>query len=110
MAAAALSLFWALRQLDPQARDDQVCRIREGHLAELFEQAGHRRAAGGADRRVHHSTFGSGGNPSRLELGPAGAFVASLDADRRSHSHPLRVAAHASVRLTASAWLSSRQV
>ncbi len=38
----ALSLFWAaVRQLDPMARDESgLAGSREGHLAELFKQAG----------------------------------------------------------------------
>ena len=63
-----LSLFWAaVRQLDPQARDESgLAGSREGHLAELFEQAGLRDVRVVSAHRAGRTTTPSpsGGNPS----------------------------------------------
>jgi SAM-dependent methyltransferase len=82
-----LSLFWAaVRQLDPQARDESgLAGSREGHLAELFEQAGLRDVRSSVlTVRVGHDTFDDWWEPFTLGVGPAGAYVSGLDAEQRS--------------------------
>jgi SAM-dependent methyltransferase len=82
-----LTAFWSVvRELDPAA-DDESDRagVREGHLAELFTQAG---LAGTQIStltvRVHHDGFEQWWGPFTLGVGPAGAYLASLDPDRRA--------------------------
>lgn len=82
-----LTPFWrAAREIDPHT-DAELDRagVREGHLAELF------RAAGVGDvrstsiySRLAHPSFGSWWQPFELGVGPAGVFVAGLDAERRA--------------------------
>jgi len=83
---APISLFWAaVRQLDPGADDESgLAGARQGHLAELFE------AAGLLDVeetdlavQVEHASFDAWWEPYTLGVGPAGAYVARLDAARR---------------------------
>lgn len=78
-----LSVFWeAARELDRTVADEsQLPGSREGHLTELFE------AAGLTDVEetvlsvsVEHSSFDEWWEPFTLGVGPAGAFVAGLDA------------------------------
>ena len=77
-----LTAFWsAVRELDPAA-DDESGRagVREGHLGELFAQAG----LGGTQVstltvRVRHASFDHWWEPFTLGVGPAGAYLASLD-------------------------------
>jgi SAM-dependent methyltransferase len=79
-----LSLFWqAARELDPDVEDEsERAGTREGHLAELFEAAGLGEIEQGAlSVRVQHPSFDDWWEPFTLGVGPAGAFVASLDAD-----------------------------
>jgi SAM-dependent methyltransferase len=79
-----LSLFWqAARELDPDVEDESGrAGSREGHLAELFEAAGLGEIEEGAlSVRVEHPSFEDWWEPFTLGVGPAGAFVAGLDAD-----------------------------
>jgi SAM-dependent methyltransferase len=79
-----LSLFWqAARELDPDVEDEsERAGTREGHLAELFEAAGLGEIEEGVlSVRVEHPSFEDWWEPFTLGVGPAGAFVASLDAD-----------------------------
>lgn len=81
-----LSTFWrAVRDLDPAADDESgLAGVREGHLAQLFAQAGL-----GATQdttltvRVRYATFGQWWEPFTLGVGPAGSYVASLTPDGR---------------------------
>jgi SAM-dependent methyltransferase len=81
-----LSAFWrAVRELDPGADDESgLAGVREGHLAQLFAQAGL-----GAIQvttltvRVRQAGFESWWGTFTLGVGPAGAYLASLPADRR---------------------------
>jgi SAM-dependent methyltransferase len=80
-----LSLFWtAVRQLDPAAEDEsELAGARAGHLAELFTAAG----LDDIDDtdlavRVEYSSFDDWWEPFTLGVGPAGAYVAGLDAVR----------------------------
>ena len=82
-----LAAFWAaVHELDPAAADESdLPGVREGHLASLFDQAG---LAGPEVStlavRVRHASFDDWWQPFTLGVGPAGAYVASLAADRRA--------------------------
>jgi len=80
---APISLFWtAVRQLDSAADDESgLAGVRKGHLAELFETAGLRDVVD-ADLavQVDHASFDDWWQPYTLGVGPAGAYVARLDA------------------------------
>jgi SAM-dependent methyltransferase len=81
-----LAVFWqAVRALDPGARDESaLAGAREGHLAELFRAAGlHDVADTTLAIRVRHASFEEWWEPFTLGVGPAGAYVATLDAERR---------------------------
>ena len=82
-----LSLFWdAAREGDPDVMDESsLAGAREGHLTELFEAAGLRdveETAHSVD--VEHPSFDEWWEPFTLGVGPAGAHVASLDADQQA--------------------------
>ena len=82
-----LSAFWrAARALDPAATDEgRLAGGREGHLAELFASAGLRAVESTAlAATLAHPTFEEWWEPFTLGVGPAGAYVAGLDADRRA--------------------------
>jgi SAM-dependent methyltransferase len=82
-----LTAFWsAVRELDPGA-DDESSRagVREGHLAELFAQAGlSGTQVGTLTVPVRHADFEHWWEPFTLGVGPAGAYLASLTPDRRA--------------------------
>jgi SAM-dependent methyltransferase len=78
-----LAAFWdAAHELEPDADDEsRLAGARRGHLTELFAAAGLseiEEAAISAD--VEHPTFEEWWEPFTLGVGPAGAFVAQLDA------------------------------
>ena len=82
----ALSPFWKVaRTLDPEIDDESgMAGVREGQLADLFA------AAGVSDIRsgkltIHQgfTGFAEWWEPFTLGVGPAGAYVASRDADAR---------------------------
>jgi SAM-dependent methyltransferase len=81
-----LSVFWrAVRELDPGADDESnLAGVREGHLAELFAQAG----LGAAEAttltvQVRQDGFESWWETFTLGVGPAGAYLTSLPAERQ---------------------------
>jgi SAM-dependent methyltransferase len=81
-----LSLFWdAARELDPDVEDEsELAGAREGHLAELFEAAElHEIEDLALSVSVEHPTFEDWWEPFTLGVGPAGAYVAGLDPERR---------------------------
>jgi SAM-dependent methyltransferase len=81
-----LSTFWqAVRDLDPGARDESAqAGARDGHLAELFDQVGLTRVEQVTMTvRVPFADFDAWWQPFTLGVGPAGAYVAELDLDRR---------------------------
>ncbi len=81
-----LSRFWeAVTELDPGARDEsRLAGAREGHLATLFDEAGlHDVQPGVLTVRVGFADFEDWWQPYTLGVGPAGAYVAGLDAARR---------------------------
>lgn len=81
-----LGIFWdAARTRDPEI-DDESDRpgVRKGHLAELFEAAGLRDIESSAlGVSLEHPTFDAWWEPFTRGVGPAGAYLASLDADQR---------------------------
>jgi len=82
-----LSLFWsAARALSPAVHDEsQLAGAREGQLGELFEAAGLRDVeAATVSAKIEYATFGEWWEPFTGGVGPAGAYVMSLDADRRA--------------------------
>jgi SAM-dependent methyltransferase len=82
-----LSVFWkAARELDPGVADEsQLAGAREGHLTQLFREAGLEEIEERAlSVRVVHPSFDEWWEPYTLGVGPAGAFVAGLDTERRA--------------------------
>ncbi len=104
-----LTAFWrAVRELDPSADDEsELPGVREGHLAQLFGQAGLAGAhATALTVRVRHATFDEWWEPFTLGVGPAGAYVASLaDRDRAAlREHCRQELAPAPIEVSATAW------
>jgi len=82
-----LSVFWqAARELDPEVDDEsERAGAREGHLAELFEAAGLRGIeATVLSASLEHPSFEEWWEPFTRGVGPAGSFVAGLDAERQA--------------------------
>jgi SAM-dependent methyltransferase len=82
-----VSGFWrAARELDPAADDESgLAGTREGHLAALFAQAGLSAVQSSTlTVRVRQPDFESWWEPFTLGVGPAGAYLAALDGDRRN--------------------------
>lgn len=82
-----LRFFWeAARALDPAVDDESTYPgAREGHLAELFAAAGLREIESTAlSVSLEHPTFDAWWEPFTRGVGPAGAYLASLDAGRRT--------------------------
>jgi SAM-dependent methyltransferase len=82
-----LSVFWkAARELDPGVEDEsQLAGARDGHLKQLFRAAGLEAIEEIAlTVRVLHPSFEEWWEPYTLGVGPAGGFVAGLDAERRA--------------------------
>lgn len=81
-----LSVFWeAARTLDPDVDDEsRLAGAREGHLAQLFGEAGLEAIEERALRiTVEHPTFENWWEPFTLGVGPAGVHVAGLDVIRQ---------------------------
>jgi SAM-dependent methyltransferase len=81
-----LGVFWqAARTLDPEVHDEsRLAGAREGHLAELFESAGLREIQETTvSATLQHPSFEEWWEPYTGGVGPAGAYVASLDAERQ---------------------------
>jgi SAM-dependent methyltransferase len=86
-AQGPLSVFWeAARQIDPEVEDEsELAGAREGHLADLLEEAGLRQIEDGVlSVRVTHQSFEEWWQLFELGVGPAGAFVAGLEEQRRA--------------------------
>jgi ubiquinone/menaquinone biosynthesis C-methylase UbiE len=104
-----LSRFWQLTQeLDPDAEDESgYAGTREGHLVELFNEAGLRDIEG-ADLSVavEHASFEDWWRPFTMGVGPPGAYIASLDEKRRAALEQHVRAGHPDGRfvVTARAW------
>lgn len=104
-----LAVFWeAARELDPDADDEsELPGTRQGHLAELFVQAGLadvEEVALSVD--VEHDSFEDWWEPFTLGVGPAGAYTAGLDPDRQVELRELcrRRLPTAPVVISACAW------
>jgi SAM-dependent methyltransferase len=110
-----LAVFWqAARELDPSVRDESgLAGVREGHLAELFAQAGLGPArAAILTVRVTHRTFEQWWEPFTLGVGPAGSYVASLSEERRTalREHCRHLLPAGPVEISASAWAAVCQI
>ena len=81
-----LALFWnAARELDRDCEgESHLAGARKGQLAELFTEAGlHTIEETALWITVEHSTFEAWWEPFTLAVGPAGSYVAALDATKR---------------------------
>ena len=79
--------FWdAARELEPDVADEsQLAGAREGHLGELFDSAGLREIEETyLEVSAEHPTFEEWWEPFELGVGPAGAYAARLDPERRT--------------------------
>ena len=82
-----LSLFWqAAHDLDPEVEDEsKLAGVREGLLAELFDAAGLRDIEDATvSASVEYQGFEEWWEPFTHGVGPAGAYVAGLEAGRQS--------------------------
>jgi SAM-dependent methyltransferase len=107
-----LTAFWrAVRELDPAADDESgLAGVREGHLAELFAQAG----LGGTQVttlsvHVRHASFEQWWERFTLGVGPAGAYLASLDTDHQAalREECRRLLPASPVEISATAWAAT---
>jgi len=107
-----LSAFWrAVRELDPGADDESnLAGVREGHLAELFAQAG----LGAAEVttltvQVRQDGFESWWETFTLGVGPAGAYLTSLPADRQDElrEHCQKQLPEGPFEVSATAWAAT---
>jgi SAM-dependent methyltransferase len=81
-----LGPFWeVVHDFDPDATDEsELAGAREGHLAELFGQAGLREIEQTSlSAQVEHESFDEWWQPFRLGVGPAGTYVQTLDPTRQ---------------------------
>ena len=106
---APLTTFWdAVAELDPSAPDESgLPGTREGQLASLFEAAGLEDVEPSRlTVRVGFGSFEEWWEPYTLGVGPAGAYVAGLDAVRRAELRELcaRRLPSAAFTIEASAW------
>ena len=104
-----LSVFWtAARELDPDVDDEsELAGVREGHLEELFRAAGLRAIERAVlTARLEHPSFDEWWAPFTQGVGPAGAYTARLDPNRRTKLRELCRAAlpDAPFTVTARAW------
>jgi SAM-dependent methyltransferase len=86
-ATGPLADFWAaVRTVDPSAVDEsRLNGAREGHLGELSEQAGLRDVETGVVTvTIEHPDFDDWWEPYTFGVGPAGAYVRSLDEQHRA--------------------------
>ena len=84
---APVSPVWtAAHELDPDVEDESgLAGAREGHLGELLRDAGLRDVEEGVlSVEVEHPTFEDWWEPFTFGVGPAGQYVAGLDAERRA--------------------------
>jgi SAM-dependent methyltransferase len=104
-----LSVFWqAVHELDRDVDDEsELAGAREGHLEELFDQAGLREIEQTAlTVSVEHPSFEDWWEPFTLGVGPAGGYVARLDDEGQSRLRELcrRLLPDAPFVLTSRAW------
>ncbi len=82
-----LKHFWdAAREIDPRADDEsKLPGVRQGQLGEYFRQAGLNQVVETKlSVAAQHQTFEEWWEPFTLRVGPAGAFVATLDPTQRA--------------------------
>ena len=82
-----LSLYWqAVRELDPNVEgESQLAGAGEGDLGRLFREAGLREVEESTlSVSVEHPSFEEWWEPYTLGVGPAGVYVAGLDAERQA--------------------------
>jgi SAM-dependent methyltransferase len=82
-----LAPFWnAALELDPDIDDEsELAGTREGHLGELFLEIGLREVEETALLvRVEHETFEEWWEPFSFGVGPAGAYLSRVDAERQA--------------------------
>jgi SAM-dependent methyltransferase len=82
-----IGAFWAAAQeLDPDVEGEwNLAGAREGHLAELCRAAGLRDIEESVlTFSLEHDTFDDWWEPLTLGVGPAGAYAAGLDVERRA--------------------------
>jgi SAM-dependent methyltransferase len=82
-----LAPFWqAVHELDPDEEGEHnLAGGREGHLTELFREAGLREISETAlPIRVEHATFEEWWEPFTLGVGPAGAYAVGLDPEQQA--------------------------
>ena len=82
-----LTPFWqAVSELDPDAEgESDLAGAREGHLVELFGDAGLSDVKGSVlSIQVEHETFEDWWEPFMLGVGPAGSYVAGLDSAQQA--------------------------
>ena len=101
--------FWAAAHtLDPDVDDEsERAGTSEGHLAELLKEAGLRGVESSAlTVELHHQTFDDWWAPFEHNVGPAGAFVASLNPERRARlrNECRRRLSDGPIAITATAW------
>jgi ubiquinone/menaquinone biosynthesis C-methylase UbiE len=106
---APISLFWrAAREEAPGIIDESdLPGARKGHLTELFESAGLSNVAETVlTVSTEHATFEEWWEPFELGVGPAGAYVDTLDEGDRAalRERCLRLLPTAPFTLTADAW------
>jgi SAM-dependent methyltransferase len=104
-----LGPFWEVaRELDPDVVDQsQSAGTREGHLVELFGEAGIHDVEGGVlVVSINYPTFEDWWEPFALGVGPAGSYTAGLDPDRQTQlrEHCRAMLPAAPFVLTAQAW------
>jgi SAM-dependent methyltransferase len=104
-----LSAFWEVATgLDPEVADESaLVGSREGDLARLFESAGLRDVEETAlSVSLEHPSFDEWWEPYTFGVGPAGAYVAGLDSQRRAQlrEHCREALPDAPFVLTARAW------
>jgi len=83
-----LGVFWdAAREVRADVHDEsRLAGTRDGHLVELLEAAGLRHVSQSVLHvAIEHPTFEAWWDPFTKGAGPAGAFVASLDAGEVEH-------------------------
>ena len=107
-----LTAFWrAVRDLDPAADDESgLAGVRQGHLAQLFAQAGlGRTQVTTLTVRVRQASFEQWWEPFTLGVGPAGSYVASLTPDHRAalREQCRHVLGAGSVEISATAWAAT---
>ncbi len=107
-----LEPFWSVvRRFEPGVADEsERPGTREGHLAQLFEAAGLRDVQRSALAvTLDHASFDEWWEPFTAAVGPAGSYLASLDAERRAQ---LRHECHAALgdgpfTIAAGAWAAT---